>query len=224
MSKSSFCCITILILTLVTAIPGYSQTRAGKLGIGVDASMQYLLGAGTTNPSPTFGEGINFSYSALEYFGIQGKFCYSPTSWKNGSGSTFSTDIMSLNFYAGPNLMPNSTFNIFPFIGGGLAVYDPRDNNGARAYSNGIPVQSFDYHIIFGISLDWFFNELWSASLMGEYVLTNSQYYAGSSDIPINTNKDRFMRVSLQIRYYFFDSAFIARLLDAQRERSKHSK
>jgi hypothetical protein len=57
---------------------------------------------------------------------------------------------------------------------------------------------------------------------MGEYVLTNSQYYAGRVDN--NTTKDSFMRVSLQIRYYFFDPAFIAKMLDAQRDRSKRSK
>jgi hypothetical protein len=32
------------------------------------------------------------------------------------------------------------------------------------------------------------------------------------------------MQAGLQIRYYFFDSAFISKLLNAQRERSKQSK
>jgi hypothetical protein len=220
MSKTMF--YTVFILLLVVTIPGLSQTRAGKLGIGVDASIQYMLGAGNTNSSPAFGEGLNFSYSALENLGLLGNFCYSPTKWKNSKGMSFSTDIMSLNLYAGSNLMPNSIFNIFPFVGGGLAVYDPRDNNGGRAFTVEAPIQSFDYHIIMGLSADYFINELWSVSLMGEYVLTNSQYYAGSIDN--NSNKDSFMRVSLQIRYYFFDPAFISKMLDAQRDRSKRSK
>jgi hypothetical protein len=219
MSKSSFCCIMILILTIVIAIPVLSQTRVGKLGIGVDGSMQYLLGAGTTNSSPAFGEGVSISYSVMENFGIRGKFCYSPVNWKSGSGNLFSADIMSLNLYAGSNLMPNSTFNIFPFIGGGLAVFDPRDNNGGRAIADGKPVLSFDYHIIGGVSLDWFLNELWSANLMGEYVLTNSQYYAGNAEG--NMNKDSFMRVSIQVQYYFFNSAFITKVLNSLRERPK---
>jgi hypothetical protein len=118
--------------------------------------------------------------------------------------------------------MPNSTFNIFPFIGGGLAVFDPRDNNGGRVFANGTTAQSFDFHIITGLSLDYFLNEFWSLSLLDEYVLTNSQYYAGN--IEGNNNKDSFMRVSLQIRFYFFDSAFIKKLFDAKRDRSKKNK
>lgn len=222
MPKCSFCCVEILLLTLVIVIPGLSQTRVGKLGIGIDASMQYVLGAGTTNSFPAFGEGINFSYSALDNFGIRGKFCYSPMNWKNSSGTSFSTDIMSLNLYAGSNLMPNSLFSIFPFIGGGLAVYDPRDNNGGRTFTNGIPPQSFDFHIIIGVSIDCFLNEFWSLSLLDEYILTNSQYYAGN--VEGNPNNDIFMRVSLQLRYYFFDRAFLKKLFEAQRERSKKNK
>jgi len=46
MSKTSF--YSIMILILVITFPGLSQTRTGKLGIGVDGSLQYMLGAGTT--------------------------------------------------------------------------------------------------------------------------------------------------------------------------------
>jgi hypothetical protein len=219
MPKSSFCCIIVPLFALVIAVPGFSQTRVGKLGIGIDASMQYVLGAGTTNSFPAFGEGINFSYSALDNFGIRGKFCYSPINWKSSKGISFSTDIMSLNLYAGSNLMPNSILNIFPFIGGGLAIYDPRDNNGGHTFTNGIPAQNFDFHIITGVSIDYFFGEFWSLSLLDEYTLTNSQYYAGN--VEGNTNNDIFMRVSLQVRYYFFDRAFLKKLFEAQRERSK---
>ena len=222
MPKSTFCYIAVLLLALVIAVPGFSQTRIGKLGIGIDASMQYVLGAGTTNSFPAFGEGINFSYSAVENFGIRGKFCYSPINWKRSDGISFPTDIMSLNLYAGSNLMPNSLFSIFPFIGGGLAVYDPRNNNGGRTFTNGIPPQSFDFHIIIGVSIDCFLNEFWSLSLLDEYILTNSQYYAGN--VEGNNNNDIFMRVSLQVRYYFFDSAFLKKLFDAQRVRSKKNK
>ena len=91
MSKSSFSCFIIPILILVIAIPGFSQTRVGKLGIGLDGSMQYMLGAGITNPSPAFGGGVNFSYSTIEGLGLRGDFCYSPISWKVQWYITFST-------------------------------------------------------------------------------------------------------------------------------------
>jgi hypothetical protein len=225
MSKSSFSYFIILILILVVCIPGFSQTRVGKLGIGVDGSMQYMLGAGATNPSPAFGGGINLSYSISEFFGLRGKFCYSPITWKGGTQTNFTTDMMSLNLYLGSDLMPNSTFNIFPFIGGGFAVFDPRDDNGTRAYVGAIPVSNFDFQMCGGMSIDYFFSEFWSASLMGEYVLTNSAYYAGSAGGNKNiSNNDSFMRASIQVRYYLFDSAFITKLLEAQRERSRRNK
>ncbi|MCX6122905.1 MAG: hypothetical protein NTX44_14940 [Ignavibacteriales bacterium] len=225
MSKFSFSYFIILILILVMSIPGVSQTRVGKLGVGVDASIQYMLGAGATNPSPAVGGGVSLSYSVMQYFGLRGKFCYSPITWKGGTPTTFTTDMMSLNLYAGSDLMPNSTFNIFPFIGGGVAIFDPRDDNGKRAYVGAIPVSNFDFQMMGGLSIDYFFSEFWSASLMGEYVLTNSAYYAGSAGgIKNISNNDSFMRASIQVRYYLFDSAFITKLLEAQRERSRRNK
>ncbi len=236
MSKFSFSFFVILILILVIAVPGFSQTRVGKLGIGADGSMQYMLGAGSTNPSPAIGGGVNFSYSAMEGLGLRGDFCYSPISWKGNNTVTFSPDMASLNLYVGADLLPNSTFNLFPFIGGGLAVFDPREDDGSPAIKGGtltavggthvivggVPVSSFDLHIIGGLSIDYFLSEFWSVSLMGEYVLTGSPYYAGSVVVP-NTNNDSYLRASIQLRYYFFDSAFIKKLLEAQHARSKHS-
>jgi hypothetical protein len=211
-----------MILVLVITIPGFSQTRVGKLGIGVEGSMQYMLGAGVTNPSPAYGGGVNFSYSVIEGLGLRGDFCYSPISWKGANTMTFSPDMASLNLYVGSDLLPNGTFNIFPFIGGGLAIFDPRNDQGAPATSGGIPKGSFDIHMIGGLSIDYFLSEFWSASLMGEYVITGSPYYAGS--VVPNTGNDSYMRVSLQVRYYFFDQSFITKLLEAQHERSKQSK
>ena len=138
MSKSSFSCFIITILILVIAIPGFSQTRVGKLGIGVDGSMQYMLGAGATNPSPAGGGGINFSYSIIEGLGLRGDFCYSPITWKGNNTISFSPDMESLNLYIGSDLIPNGTFNIFPFIGGGAAIFDPRKDDGSRFINNGI--------------------------------------------------------------------------------------
>jgi hypothetical protein len=228
MSKPSFSFYISLLLIFILVAPVVGQTRVGKLGVGVDGSMQYLLGAGATNPSPAYGGGINLSYSVMESFGVRAKFTYSPLIWSRGltNSPSFSTEMMSLNLYVGSDLLPNSTFNLFPFIGGGMAVYDPRDDSGARAKKvNGIPVSSFDFHLIGGLGVDYFLNEFWSVTLMGEYVLTGSPYYAGSHQGFIHdTGNDNFMRVSLQVRYYFFDQSFIKKLLNAQRERSKSSR
>jgi hypothetical protein len=130
---------------------------------------------------------------------------------------------MTLNLYLSADLMPNNVWNPFVFAGPGIVFYDPKDDAGGRAYSNSIPISSFDINYGGGVGVDYFLNEFWSLTLMGEYVLTNSAYYAGSA-AGNNTNSDSFMRVSLQVRYYFFDQPFIVKLLEAQRERLKRSK
>jgi hypothetical protein len=227
MSKPSFSFYISLLLIFILVAPVVGQTRVGKFGVGVDGSMQYLLGAGATNSSSALGGGINLSYSVMESFGVRAKFTYSPLTWSRGLANSLSltTDMMSLNLYVGSDLMPNSTFNLFPFIGGGMAVYNPRDDNGSRPFINNIPVSSFDFHLIGGLGVDYFLNEFWSVTLMGEYVLTGSPYYAGSHQgFIVDTGNDSFMRVSLQVRYYFFDQSFIKKLLNAQRERSKSSR
>jgi hypothetical protein len=116
------------------------------------------------------------------------------------------------------DLMPNSNFNVFPFVGGGFTFYDPKDQTtGYRPSRN---VSSFDLEFSGGIGMDYFPTEFWSISLLPEYVITNSQYYNG----PINANNDTYLRVNLQFRYYFFDQSFITKLLETQRARSKRSK
>jgi hypothetical protein len=205
------------------AAPVVGQTRAGKLGVGVDGSMQYLLGAGSTNSSPGFGGGVSLSYSVMEYFSIRSKFCINQLGWKtstriavsNPPNKSVITDMMALNLYLSGDLMPNSNFNVFPFIGAGFVSFDPKNDNGRKAN-----VSSSDIQYSFGAGAEYFLNEFWSVTLMGEYVLTNSAYYAGSS-VGNNLNNDSFMRGSLQVRYYFFDQSFIKKLLDAQRDRSK---
>ncbi len=220
MSKS-FNLIAAFILISIVTIPVISQTRVGKFGVGVDGSMQYALGGGTVTASPGVGYGASLSYSIMEYLGLRSKFGINQIGWETSTGRSVITDLMSLNFYLTADLMPNSNFNIFLAGGGGLAFYDPKDSSGFRPQlASGI--SSFDMHGIGGIGCDYFINEFWSITLMAEYVMTGSQYYVGSK--PITNDKDSFLRGSLQLRYYFFDQAFITKLLEAQRERSKRNK
>ena len=218
MSKPSFTFLIALLLIIFLVTPGSAQTRVGKFGVGVDGSIQNLVGAGGTNPSPGIGYGVSLSYSVMEYFGIRSKLGINQLGWEGSLGSKQITDLMSLNFYLSADLMPNSEFNIFPFVGTGLAFYDPKNDDASRANKS-----SFDIHMIGGLGADYFLNEFWSLTVMGEYVFTNSAYYAGSV-AGGNPDNDSFMRFSLQVRYYFFDQPFIIKLLDAQRERLKRSR
>ena len=111
-----------------------------------------------------------------------------------------------------------------------MVFYDPRNEVGTLAsHEDGKGVSSFDVNWGGGLGLEYFPNEFWSITLMGEYVMTGSAYYAGSGaytvgNLPFNVNPsiDSYARLSLQFRYYFFDQGFITKLLQAQRDRLKH--
>ena len=221
MSKSSFRFILSIVLILIFILPVVGQTRVGKFGVGVDGSMQYALGSTPITASPGIGYGVNLSYSIMEYLGLRAKFCANQLGWKTSNAygaKSISTDLTSLCVYVCSDLMPNDNFNIFPFAGGGLTLLDPRAEDGTRHFSS----SSSDLNYSFGAGADYFINEFWSVTLMAEYVLTNNPHYVGNADASGKLSNDSFMRASVQVRYYFFDSAFISKLLEAQRERSKH--
>jgi hypothetical protein len=217
MSKSLYHIIISLVLLSILLIPAWGQTRVGKFGVGVEGSGQFLMGAGSFTPSLGLGGGVSMSYSIMEYLGLRGKFSTNQISWAISGGPVIKTDLMSLSLYLSGDLMPNSTINPFVIAGGGMIFFDPKFDDGTPA-----AVSSGDMNFIGGAGVDYFLNEFWSITLMGEYVITGSPYYAGSSIAA--AGNDSFLRGSLQIRYYFFDQAFITRLLDAQRERSKRGK
>ena len=216
MSKPSFSFLFSILLIFMLVAPVVGQTRVGKLGIGVDGSMQYVLGAGSVNASPGFGSGINMSLSLMEGLSFRSKFAINQLSWKIGS-KTITTDFMSINGYLSGDLMPNSSFNIFPFVGGGVVFYDPKDETTGVRPTN-VTYSSFDVQFGGGVGFEYFPNEFWSITLLPEYVMTGSRYFNG----PVNTGNDSYLRVSLQVRYYFFDQSFITKLLETLRARMKH--
>jgi opacity protein-like surface antigen len=239
MSKPSFSFLITMLLISIVIAPLSGQMRNGKFGVGVDGSALYLMGSGETTPSATFGGGLNLSFSTLDYVGIRAKFCYDQLGWQTSGKTTYTsptthlttvwpaawrkksitTDMMSLNLYLTANLMPNSNFNVFPLVGAGYAIFDPKKDNGKRDSI----ATSTDLTISVGGGVDYFINEFWSVTLMGEYVIGGSPAYAGSYALN-DKNNDSFVRASIQIRYYFFDQGFITKLLEAQRERAKRGK
>jgi hypothetical protein len=210
---------------LYTCVIG--QTRSGKFGVGIDASGQYVLGAGSTTSGVGPGGGISLFYSPWNYIGLRSNLVYNQLSWtanNNGSTKSVTTDVMSENFYLSFDMAPNSSFNPFLFAGGGIALFDPKNENTGYRNSDSPAPSNFDIHYSGGVGADIFFNEFWSVTLMGEYVLTGSKNYVGANSATQVTDNDSFGRVSLQIRYYFFDETFITKLLKAQRDRLKSGK
>jgi hypothetical protein len=216
MSKPSFNILFSIVLILILVDSGFSQTRFGKLGFGVEGSMQYSLGAGTVTSSAGLGGGVNMSYSIIGGLSVRSKFVVNQLKWTNALSQTTTTDFVSLSGYLSGDLFPNSSVNIFLLGGGGLVFYDPKDVNGTRH-----PTSSFDINYIGGLGADFFPNEFWSISVVGEYVMTNSPYYNGNTGATVNTGNDSYIRGSLQFRYYFFDQLFVTQLLEAQRDRMR---
>ncbi|HVN47557.1 MAG TPA: hypothetical protein VMU30_01925 [Bacteroidota bacterium] len=229
----------VLVLACVTMFSMYAigQTRSGKFGVGIDASGQYVLGAGSPSSGIGPGGGVSLFYSPWESIGLRSNLVYNQLSWTAlGTGKSITTDVMSDNLYLSFDMAPNSSFNPFIFAGGGVAVFDPKDEYLGFRNNSTTPLPSnFDINYGGGVGFDYFFSEFWSVTLMGEYVMTGSQYYVGShsaSDFNLNASpvtsnlnsNDSFARVSLQIRYYFFDENFITKLLKAQRDRLKPGK
>ena len=196
--------------------PVVGQTRVGKLGIGVDGSMQYVRGAGSVTASPGFGGGINMSLALMEGLSLRSKFAVNQLVWEVG-GKSITTDLMSINGYLSGDLMPNSNFNIFPFFGAGVVFYDPKDETTGVRPTN-VTYSSFDVQFGGGLGFEYFPSEFWSVTLLPEYVMTGSRYFNG----PKNAGNDSYLRTSLQVRYYFFDQSFITKLLENLRARLKH--
>ena len=149
MLKSLFSCLISLLLVFILIVPGFGQTRVGKLGVGVDGSMQYVFGAGSVTTSPAIGYGLNLSYSIMEGLSLRSKIAVNQLSWENDAKQSITTDLMSINGYLSVDLMPNSSFNIFLLGGGGLAFYDPKQPDGSRATG----VSSSDIQYIGGLAL-----------------------------------------------------------------------
>jgi hypothetical protein len=213
MSKYSFnSCISIFLILFFVA-PVVGQTRFGKVGAGIECSMQSILGAGSVITTPALGGGINMSVSILEGLSFRSKFVVNRLSWST-ENKDVTTDLMSIGGCFSGDLMPNSNLNIFPFFSVGFVFYDPKDEaTGGRPQY----VTSYDVQYGFGVGCDYFANEYWSVTLMPEYVMTGSRYFNG----PVDPGNDSYLRVSLQARYYFFDQSFITKLLETLRARTK---
>lgn len=216
MSKPSFSFFISLLLIFILIAPGFGQTRVGKLGVGVEGSMQYGLGAGTITSNAGFGGGVNLSYSLLEGLSLRSKFVVNQLAWTSNLDKSTTTDIISLSGYLGVDLLPNSSINPFLLGGGAFVFYEAKNADGSRRLTS-----SFDVNYIGGLGADFFPNEFWSITIMGEYVMTYSAYYVGNTGTVVDNNNDSYLRASLQLRYYFFDELFVTKLLETQRDRIK---
>ena len=204
--------LTILVLLIST---GESQMRSHKFGVGVGGSY-YLLQSDYTTSKPSIGGGVELSYSMMEYLSVRSSLGVAFLQAKNAAGPSLSTALISGNLYLAADFSPNGTFNPFVFVGGSGVYFDARTGDGVAL--TGVGVKRLKGALVGGIGFDLFASEFLSFTLSGEMALPYTDYLDG---IAAGTKKDSYQRISLGIRYYFFDQDFITKLLKALEERYK---
>ena len=125
------------------------------------------------------------------------------------------------NLYLAADLSPNGTFNPFIFAGVSGVYFDSRANvsgvSGVILRNTSVG-KRMKGTLVGGIGCDIFANEFFSVTVAGEIALPYSDIvdgYVGGS------KKDSYQRISLGVRYYFFDQDFITKMLKALEERYK---
>lgn len=201
---------------MVIASVGTGQMRSNKFGVGASGSY-FLLQSDFDKADPSFGGGVELSYSLIEYLSVRSSLGFGFLQASNDAGGpTLNTALIFGNLYLAADLSPNGTFNPFVFVGGSGMYFDAR--TGAGAALTGSETKQTKGTVVGGLGFDFFANEFLSFTLMGEMGLPFSDRVDG---VVLGTKKDSFQRISLGVRYYFFDQEFITRLLKALEERYK---
>jgi len=212
---------SILLVTLLVVGVARSQMRSNKFGVG--ASGAYALSQTDRDPRSSIGGSLDITYSMTEVLGLRGSFGMIPLKTKTGT-TNYQTTIIHANLGLSLDMAPNSTVNPFIFVGPAVQYIDPRLGTGAPI-PVAAPVVAADVKrslVVTGaaaVGVDIFFSEFFSMTIAGETSLPVSDRLDGLSGT--NSKKDMFERVTVGFRYYFFDQAFISRMLKALEERYK---
>jgi len=216
---------TMVVLFLVSAV-AMGQMRSNKLGVGVSGSY-FMLQSDFSTASPSIGGGVDLSYSVVEYFSVRtslGVGLLEAKTLKSGTttlATSMQTALIFGNLYLTADLIPNGSVNPFVFVGGSGVFIDSRatiaGDAGAVFSTTGVG-KRMKGTVIGGVGVDFFASEFLSFTLQGEYGLPYSDVVDGYA---VGGDKDGYQRISLGVRYYFFDQDFMTRMLKALEERYK---
>ncbi|MBI2620346.1 MAG: outer membrane beta-barrel protein [Ignavibacteriales bacterium] len=205
----------IFLAVMLVASVGKSQMRSNKFGVGASGSY-FLLQSDYDKADPSFGGGVELSYSLMEYLSVRSSLGVAFLQASNPLPPSLKTTIVFGNLYLAADLIPHGDVNPFIFAGGSGMYFDPRTGSGVAL--TGDETKQMKGTVVGGIGFDFFVSEFFSFTVMGEYALPFSDRIDGRAE---GTKKDSFQRISLGVRYYFFDQEFITRLLKALEERYK---
>jgi hypothetical protein len=221
MKKSDIRLVSVAVLLLAFVSVGLGQMRVGKFGVGLAGTGYYFLQSNLKTPDPSGGGAVTLTYSVANHVSLRSLLGVGYLAGTQAasvlypSGRSIETNIYHWNLSLAYDFVPNGRFNPFIYVGGGLLWFDPRDKNGAQLSGSGVP--RFDTNVLGGIGFDVFFNEFWAMSLSAEGVTGFNSWLDGTKG---NTN-DSYGRVSLGLRYHFFDQKFITKMIDAFEQRGK---
>lgn len=214
--KTLFVRFVLLVTLAALAIPANAQMRSNKFGVGVSGSY-FLVQTDFDSGEPSFGGGVELSYSMIEYLSIRSSLGFGFLQAKNDAGGpSLNSTLVFGNLYLAADLDPNGSFNPFIFVGGSGMYVDARQGDGTAL--TGAGVKQMKGTLVGGVGFDIFASEFLSFTVAGEMGLPVSDRIDG---LTLGEKKDSFQRISLGIRYYFFDQDFITRMLKALEERYK---
>jgi hypothetical protein len=206
----------ILLTVAALAVPASGQMRSNKFGVGASGSY-FLLQSDFDTAMPSFGGGVDLSYSVMEYMSIRSSLGFGFLQAENtAGGATLNSGLIFGNLYLAADFSPNSTFNPFVFVGGSGMYIDARTGDGTALLNAGS--KAIKGTVVGGVGFDIFASEFLSFTVAGEMGLPVTDKIDG---IQLGTKKDSFQRISIGIKYYFFDQDFITRMLKALEERYK---
>jgi hypothetical protein len=206
----------LLLLVLIPSFVALSQMRSGKLGVGAGGSL-YVFVENVNDGLHKAGGGLNLSYSVMEHLGLRAMLGAGQLGWKNtdAAKSPYTTNMFSGNMYVSFDVLPHSTFNPFLFVGVGGLYFDPRSDDGV--YPTG-SFNKFDINYLGGVGVDVFFSEFLSMTVSGEGAMANTNMLdLGKTKL----TRELYSRVNVEFRYYFFDQAYVTKLIEALQERFK---
>lgn len=207
--------ITLVLLVVLASSVATGQMRSNKFGVGASGSY-FLVQSDYKTAKTSIGGGVELSYSVMEFLSIRSSLGLGQLQAKTTSLPSLKTTLVYGNLYLAADLSPNGAFNPFIFVGGSGVFFDPRTVNGDALIGSG--VSQLKGTVSGGLGFDFFASEFLSFTVAGEMGLPFTDRLDG---LVGGKKKDSYQRISLGIRYYFFDQDFITRMLKALEERYK---
>lgn len=205
--------ILVLCVLAGSLIPANAQMRSNKFGVGPTASY-YLLQVDYGTGDPSMGGGVDMSYSIIEYMSVRASLGFGFLAAKSSlGGPSLNTMLIHGNLYLAADFIPHGSVNPFVFVGGTGMYVDARTGSGVAL--TGAETTQLKGTVVGGLGVDFFVSEFLSITVAGEMALPFTDRLDGLAV----GEQDTFQRVSLGLRYYFFDQEFITRMLKALEER-----